>query len=369
MKSEGLAGVIAGKTSISTVGKEGAGLTYRGYAIEDLAEHAEFEEVAYLLLYGQLPNSTQLADYCHKLRASHDLPETIREALEAIPAHAHPMDVMRTGCSLLGNIEQENDFSDQLKAANRLVAALPAMILYWHRFHATGKRIDTSGNETSIAGQILHWLHDAAPHEVHRKALNASLILYAEHEFNASTFAARVIAATGADLHSAITGAIGALRGPLHGGANEAAMRLISRFDTPEEAVLTVREMLGRKEKIMGFGHRVYTESDPRNAINKRLSAMLAAQTGDQRLYPVSEAIERLMWKEKKLFANADFYTASIYHFLGIPTYLFTPMFVCSRITGWCAHVFEQRVDNRLIRPLAEYIGPSPRPWVPIDAR
>lgn len=368
-KSAGLAGVVAGKTAICTVGQAGTGLTYRGYDIGDLATEACFEEVAFLLHHERLPNAPELAAYRDKLRAARVLPPALLPVLEAVPADAHPMDVLRTACSMLGNLEPEKDFSEQRDVADRLLGALPSAVLYWQRFHADGVRVDTDTGEDGTAGHFLHLLHGRPPSESHRDALDTSLTLYAEHEFNASTFTARVIAATLSDLHSAVTGAIGALRGPLHGGANEAAMALIDRFATPAEAERGVREMLARKELIMGFGHRVYRESDPRNAFNKRMAKRLAQEVGDTRLYPVSEAIERVMWEEKKLFANADFYSASMYRFLGIPTHLFTPIFVCARITGWCAHVFEQRADNRLIRPSAEYVGPPQRAWLPLDAR
>jgi 2-methylcitrate synthase len=368
-KSGGLAGVTAGKTELCTVGKEGAGLTYRGYDIYDLADNASFEEVAYLLLHGSLPNRAQLDAYIGRIREMRGLPAPLRTVLEMVPADAHPMDVLRTGVSFLGNIEPEGDFSRQAEVADRLLACLPSMMVYWHRFHTDGVRIDTETRDASVAGHILHMLHDKQPPESHRKSLDTTLILYAEHEFNASTFAARVITGTLSDMHSAVTGAIGALRGPLHGGANEAAMELISSFASPEEAVAGVRGMLQRKQLIMGFGHRVYTTSDPRNAVNKRMSKMLATETGDMALYKVSEAIEKVMWDEKKLFANADFFAATVYHFMGIPTCLFTPVFVCSRITGWAAHIMEQRADNKLIRPAAEYIGPPLQQWVPIEKR
>jgi 2-methylcitrate synthase len=286
-----------------------------------------------------------------------------------IPANTHPMDVLRTGVSFLGNIEPEGDFANQQKTADRLLACLPSILLYWHRFHADGVRIDTVSDDDSIAGHFLHLLHDKPPIELFRKSLDTTLILYAEHEFNASTFAGRVITGTLSDMHSAITGAIGALRGPLHGGANEAAMALISKFDSPEAATAGVKKMLASKELIMGFGHRVYTTSDPRNAVNKAMSKKLAAEVGDTVLYPVSEAVEKVMWDEKKLFANADFFTASVYHFMGIPTELFTPIFVCSRVTGWAAHVMEQRANNKLIRPAAEYVGPGLQTWVAIEDR
>ena len=365
----GLAGVTAGETAIATVGKEGAGLTYRGYDIYDLAENARFEEVAYLLHYGKLPTREEHADYVTRLKGMRGLPEALKTALETIPGDTHPMDVLRTGCSLLGNLEPEQGFEDQARVADRLLASFPSMLLYWHRFHADGQRIDTETDDDSVAGHFLHLLHDRAPSEYHQRVLDVSLILYAEHEFNASTFTARVIAATLSDFHSAVTGAIGALRGPLHGGANEAAMELIQRFQSPGEATEGVQAALVAKEKIMGFGHRVYTTSDPRNEVIKGMAAKLADEVSDERLYPVSEAIEKVMWDEKKLFPNADFYSAAAYHFMGIPTPLFTPIFVCSRITGWSAHIMEQRANNRLIRPGADYTGPSLQAWVPMSER
>lgn len=368
-KTGGLAGVSAGSTALCTVGKEGAGLTYRGYDIYDLADEATFEEVAYLLLYGSLPTATELAVYIDRLISLRGLPDELKTVLEMIPADAHPMDVMRTGVSYLGNIEPEGDFSRQEVTADRLLACLPSIMIYWHRFHADGKRIDVETDDETIAGHFLHMLHDKPASELHIKCLSTTLILYAEHEFNASTFAARVITATLSDMHSAVTGAIGALRGPLHGGANEAAMELIQKFSSPKEATAGVMGMLERKELIMGFGHRVYTTSDPRNVVNKRMSKTLAGEAGDMTLYEVSEAVEKVMWDEKKLFANADFFAASVYHYMGIPTYLFTPIFVCSRITGWAAHVMEQRANNKLIRPAAEYTGPSLQQWVPIEER
>jgi 2-methylcitrate synthase len=368
-KTGGLAGVTAGQTALCTVGKEGAGLTYRGYDIYDLVEHACFEEVAHLLLRGPLPNRAELNAYVATIKANRSLPDALKTVLEMIPANTHPMDVLRTGVSFLGNIEPEGDFANQQKTADRLLACLPSILLYWHRFHADGVRIDTVSDDDSIAGHFLHLLHDKPPIELFRKSLDTTLILYAEHEFNASTFAGRVITGTLSDMHSAITGAIGALRGPLHGGANEAAMALISKFDSAEAATAGVKKMLANKELIMGFGHRVYTTSDPRNAVNKAMSKKLAAEVGDTVLYPVSEAVEKVMWDEKKLFANADFFTASVYHFMGIQTELFTPIFVCSRVTGWAAHVMEQRANNKLIRPAAEYVGPGLQEWVAIEDR
>jgi len=368
-KTGGLAGVTAGQTALCTVGKEGAGLTYRGYDIYDLSDNASFEEVAFLLLYGHLPNRGELDGYITKLKSLRGLPETLKQVLEMIPADAHPMDVQRTGVSFLGNVEPERDFSNQNDTADRLLACLPSMLLYWHRFHTDGKRIDTETDDDSVAGHFLHMLHDKPPSDLHRKCLDTTLILYAEHEFNASTFAGRVITGTLSDMHSAVTGAIGALRGSLHGGANEAAMELIQKFSSPQEATEGILGMLERKELIMGFGHRVYTTSDPRNSVNKKMSKTLAEEKGDLRLYEISEAVEKVMWDEKKLFANADFFAASVYHFMGIPTYLFTPIFVCSRITGWAAHVMEQRADNKLIRPAAEYIGPALQKYIAIEER
>ncbi len=368
-KTGGLAGVSAGETALCTVGKEGAGLTYRGYDIYDLADNATFEEVAYLLLKGHLPNQSELDAYIASLKTLRGLPDQLKQVLEMIPADAHPMDLLRTGVSILGNIEPEGDFANQEHVADRLLACIPSMLLYWHRFQTDGTRIDVETDDDSVSGHFLNMLHDKAPSELHRNSLDTTLILYAEHEFNASTFAARVITGTLSDMHSAVTGAIGALRGPLHGGANEAAMGLIQKFSSPEEATAGVLAMLEAKEKIMGFGHRVYTTSDPRNSVNKKMSKVLSDEAGDTHLYVVSEAIEKVMWDQKKLFANADFFAATVYHFLGVPTCLFTPIFVCSRITGWAAHIMEQRSDNRLIRPAADYIGPGLQTWVPMGDR
>ena len=368
-KAGGLAGVTAGQTAIATVGKEGAGLTYRGYDIYDLAENASFEEVAYLLHRGSLPDREGLAAYVERLKRLRGLPDALKDTLERIPADSHPMDVLRTGCSMLGNVEPEGDFSNQRQVADRLLACFPSILLYWYRFHVDGVRIETETDDDSVAGHFLHLLHDQPPSEFHRRVLDVSLILYAEHEFNASTFTAKVIAATLSDFHSAVTGAIGALRGPLHGGANEAAMELVEKFRTVAEAETGIRDALARKDKIMGFGHRVYTTSDPRNKVIKEFSRRLAEEVGDSRLYPVSEVIEKVMWEEKKLFPNADFYSATAYHFMGIPTPLFTPIFVCSRITGWSAHIMEQRANNKLIRPGADYTGPELQSWIPMHER
>jgi 2-methylcitrate synthase len=367
--NDGLRGIAAGSTSIATVGKEGMGLSYRGYDIAELAEQSTFEQVAYLLLCGELPNREQLRKYCDALRAQRALPAPLREVLERIPAGAHPMDVLRTGCSMLGTLEPERDFTGQRAVAERLIATFPGMLLYWHHYAAGRKRIETQTDEPSTAGHFLHLLHGKPPSTLHERAMDASLILYAEHEFNASTFAARVCAATLSDIYSAVTAAIGTLRGPLHGGANEAAMELIERFDSPQSAIEGVEAMLQRKEKIMGFGHAVYRTSDPRSPIIQGWAKKLGEDAGDRSLYAVSEAIDRTMWERKKLFPNLDFYSASAYRFMGIPTRLFTPIFVCSRIAGWAAHVIEQRADNRLIRPTAKYTGPEWRSYIPLADR
>ncbi|EJE8734690.1 2-methylcitrate synthase [Vibrio vulnificus] len=366
----GLRGQSAGSTALCTVGKTGTGLTYRGYDITDLANHAQFEEVAHLLLRGHLPTQQELDAYKTRLIGLRGLPAELKQALELIPASAHPMDVMRTGCSVLGNLEQETDFSQQLDATERMLALFPAIICYWYRFSHDGVRIDTQDqSQDCIGGYFLKMLTGNEPSELHKQVMHCSLILYAEHEFNASTFAARVCASTLSDIHSCVTAAIGTLRGPLHGGANEAAMEMIENWQTPEEAESNILHMLANKEKIMGFGHAIYRESDPRNALIKRWSQALSEAVGDTHLYAVSERVEAVMKREKDLFCNADFFHASAYHFMDIPTKLFTPIFVMSRLTGWTAHVFEQRANNRIIRPSADYIGPDHQDWVPIEQR
>lgn len=369
LSGAGLRGQIAGQTALCTVGKTGAGLTYRGYDVRDLAADCDFEEVAYLLFYGELPNTQQLADYKSGLRTMRELPQALKEVLERIPAGAHPMDVMRTGSSVLGTLEPEFSFDQQREVAERLMAAFPAIMCYWYRFTHDGVRIDCISDEDTLGGHFLALLHGKKPSDLHVKVMNVSLILYAEHEFNASTFTARVCASTLSDLYSCVTGAIGSLRGPLHGGANEAAMDMIQQWKSPKEAREAILGMLERKDKIMGFGHAIYSESDPRNEVIKVWAKKLADEVGDTVLYPVSVAVDETMWEQKKLFPNADFYHASAYHFMGIPTKLFTPIFVCSRVTGWASHVFEQRSNNRIIRPSAEYIGPEQRKVAPIGQR
>ncbi|EKO3534594.1 2-methylcitrate synthase [Vibrio fluvialis] len=366
----GLRGQSAGSTALCTVGKTGTGLTYRGYDITDLANNAQFEEVAHLLLVGHLPTQAELDQYKTRLIALRGLPQPLKEVLERIPADAHPMDVMRTGCSMLGNLETEQDFSQQLAATERMLALFPAIICYWYRFSHDGVRIDTEDtSEACIGGYFLKMLTDQAPSDLFKQVMHCSLILYAEHEFNASTFTARVCASTLSDIHSCVTGAIGTLRGPLHGGANEAAMEMIENWKTPDEAEQNILRMLENKEKIMGFGHAIYRESDPRNALIKRWSKELSEKVGDTQLYAVSERVEAVMKREKGLFCNADFFHASAYHFMGIPTKLFTPIFVMSRLTGWAAHVYEQRANNRIIRPSADYVGPDHQQWLPIEKR
>ncbi|WAL78639.1 bifunctional 2-methylcitrate synthase/citrate synthase [Shewanella sp. DAU305] len=369
LSGAGLRGQSAGETALSTVGVSGSGLTYRGYDVKDLGENATFEEVAYLILYGELPTQAQLDAYKTKLKGLRGLPQALKEVLERIPAETHPMDVMRTGCSMLGNLEAEHSFSEQSEITDRLLAAFPSIICYWYRFSHDGVRIDTETDDDQIGAHFLHLLHGKAPSALHAKVMDVSLILYAEHEFNASTFTARVCASTLSDMHSCVTGAIGSLRGPLHGGANEAAMELIKDMKDEADARDILMGKLERKDKIMGFGHAIYRDSDPRNAIIKEWSEKLAAANGDDRLYRVSVACEALMWEQKKLFCNADFFHASAYHYMDIPTKLFTPIFVCSRVTGWAAHVMEQRSNNRIIRPSADYVGVAPRKVVPIANR
>lgn len=369
LSGAGLRGQVAGKTALSTVGVSGSGLTYRGYDVKDLANKCEFEEVAYLILKGKLPNQQELDDYKALLKTMRDIPQALKDVLERIPKDAHPMDVMRTGCSMLGNLETESDFSEQDKITDRMLACFPSIICYWYRYSHDGVKVDVATDDDSIGGHFLHLLHGEKPSELYEKVMHVSLILYAEHEFNASTFTARVCASTLSDMHSCITGAIGSLRGPLHGGANEAAMDMIEKFQDPDHAEQEMLGMLERKEKIMGFGHAIYSESDPRNEIIKAWSQKLSETVGDTNLYEVSVRCEAVMKREKGLFCNADFFHASAYNYMGIPTKLFTPIFVMSRLTGWAAHVMEQRADNRIIRPSAEYTGEELREVTPISER
>mgnify|MGYP001113783011 CR=1 FL=1 len=369
MSGAGLEGIVAGQTAISTVGIEGTGLHYRGYSVEDLAAKAQFEEVAYMLLYGTLPTSSQLETYKDKLISRRKLPQALRDVLERIPGNAHPMDVLRTTCSMMGTLEPETSFAQQYNVTDRLLSFFPASLCYWYHFQKNGKRIDTQSKETSLAGYFLNLLHQKEVDESQRELMDASLTLYAEHELNASTFAARVAAATLTDFYSTITAAIGTLRGPLHGGANEAAMALIERFSNADEAEIELKAMLSRKEKIMGFGHRVYKIRDPRSDVIKSWSKKLSQQKNKDVLFSVSERVEQVMMSEKKMFPNLDFYSASAYHFCDIPTDMFTPIFVFARLTGWAAHVYEQRANNRLIRPTADYIGPAPRDFINLQDR
>jgi len=365
----GLRGQSAGQTALCTVGKSFAGLTYRGFGIAELAEKANFEEVAYLLLRGNLPSRRQFDEFIREIISHRALPAELKSALELLPKETHPMDVLRTGVSVLGNLEPEEDFLQQRKISLRLLAIMPSILIYWYRFSHEGVRIETATDDASIGGHFLHLLLGKKPSELHEHVMRVSLILYAEHEFNASTFTARVVASTLSDMHSCVTAAIGALRGPLHGGANEAAMKLLDQWSTPDIAEAAILKMLAAKEKIMGFGHAVYRESDPRSPIIQSWAKKLADEAGDTHLYPTSVRVADVMWREKKLFPNADFYHAPAYRFMKIPTELFTPIFVCSRVAGWCAHIMEQRSNNRIIRPSADYIGPASAEWVEMDER